>query len=99
MRDRMIKALVFLAILSAFAADVSVGCGSNQYAYGPVEDKIATDSGFFLKIHADMYMVPSSFFSKVQIGDIVKGVNGEWTIVKPAYEPGQMTAPPPPSKS
>ncbi len=36
--SRIVRTVVFIAILSMFAAEFSVGCGQ-EYVYGPVDKK------------------------------------------------------------
>ncbi len=97
MRSPIARTLVFIAILSVFAADISVGCGNQEYVYGPVDQKIGSDAGYMLRIRGDMYSVPAPFYSKVQVGDTVKFDGREWTIVNPD-QPSQVTAPPSPAR-
>jgi hypothetical protein len=95
MPGRLIKALVFVALVSAFAADISVGCGG-QYVYGPVDQKIRSGGGGgnLIRVQGEAYEVPLSFFDTVQVGDIVKYNGNEWSIVKRASQPEPVTAPP-----
>lgn len=86
MNRRTIKTLVFVALLAALAADLSVGCGQG-YVYGPVTQKFTSGEGVDqtqLAVNGDPYLVPYSFYQQVRIGDIVKFDGKEWTIVKRA---------------
>ncbi len=94
-RGQTVKAFFLVAILSVFAADISVGCGQG-YVYGIVNQKISNQSGGpdrQLVINSETYDVPVSFYNVVQVGDAVRFTGGNWTIVKRA------TAPPPASSS
>jgi hypothetical protein len=69
------------------AADVSVGCGSHAYVYGPVEQKYASVIGEVDKtimVAGQTYQVPASFFSAISVGDTVKFNGTKWSIVKTA---------------
>lgn len=81
-----IKTLVFVVLLAALAADISVGCGQG-YVYGPVAQKIATNgdkASYLLQINGDSYEVPGDFYQTVRLGDTVKYNGKTWTIVKRA---------------
>jgi hypothetical protein len=83
------KALLFVAVLSLFAADFNVGCGQG-YVYGPVTQKYATgaDTGdHLISVSGTSYDVPLDFFSRVRVGDTVKFDGKAWTIVKRAQAP------------
>ncbi len=98
MRGRFVNALICIALLSVFAADISVGCGQNQYVYGPVDQKLITGGGeasYMIKVEGQFYDVPHAFYDKVQVGDIVKYNGREWSIEKPAYSPASVPAPAP----
>lgn len=95
MRSRMFKALLFVAVLSVFAADFAVGCGQG-YVYGPVSQKLNTggDAGdHLIEVNGTAYDVPIAFFNQVRVGDTVKFNGREWTIVKPG--PTTTTPTPP----
>ena len=84
---RMMTVLVFVLALSALAADISVGCGNDQYVYGIVQAKFTGngDAGSsVLQIASTTYTVPAGFFQEVQVGDWVRFDGKSWTIVKRA---------------
>ena len=87
MRGQTANVLVFVALLSLLAADISVGCGKNAYVYGPVEQKYATGQDELdrtVLISGQTYLVPPYFFNQIQVGDIVKFNGSKWSIVKKA---------------
>ncbi len=99
MRGRLVNVLICIALLSVFAADFSVGCGQNQYVYGPVDQKLVSSGGeanYLIKVQGDFYDVPRAFYDRVQVGDVVKYNGREWSIEKPAYVPASVPAPAPP---
>ena len=85
MKLRTIQALVFVLVLSVFAADFSIGCGQG-YVYGPVTAKYRSggeaDQGT-IAVSGSPYTVPLEFYNRVQLGDTVKYTN-HWEIVKTA---------------
>jgi hypothetical protein len=84
---RMMTVLVFVLALSALAADVTVGCGNDEYVYGIVQAKYTGngDAGSsVLEIASTTYTVPEGFFQTVQVGDWVRFNGKQWTIVKHA---------------
>jgi hypothetical protein len=84
MRARTVKVLLFVVVLSVFAADISVGCGQG-YVYGPVTQKYNTpNENFLISINGTAYAVPQDFYYKVKVGDTVKFDGKTWTIVKAA---------------
>jgi hypothetical protein len=90
MRGRTVTALFFVAILSLLAADISVGCGSQAYVYGPVSQKFATSSqeaNKFIEINGQMYEVPVDFYNAVEVGDTVRFNGKQWAVVKKAGAP------------
>ncbi len=92
MRGRMVTALLFVAMLSVFAADITVGCGQQEYVYGTVTQKYATggDTGdYVIAVNGETHTVPLTFYQQVQIGDTVRFDGKDWSIVKP----GSTTAP------
>jgi hypothetical protein len=85
MKARTIQALLFVLVLSVFAADFSVGCGQG-YVYGPVTQKYLTgadSSEFTIAVNGTPYTVPLDFYSRVRLGDTVK-YTSHWEIVKTA---------------
>ncbi len=86
MKVRTIQALVFVLVLSVFAADFSVGCGQG-YVYGPVTQKYRTgaeaDDGT-IAVSGTPYTVPLEFYNRVSLGDTVKFTGSHWEIVKTA---------------
>ncbi len=97
MRGRMWMALLFVAVLSAFAADISVGCGQG-YVYGPVTQKFLTggDTGdYMIAVSGTAYEVPLAFYQQVRVGDTVKFDGKAWSIIKRAESPAPATAPTP----
>ena len=95
MKVRAVRALVLILALSAFAADMSVGCGQG-FVIGPVTAKYHTgaDSGSYLiSVNDKPYDVPPDFYNQVQIGDTVKYTGSQWLIVKTVN--GTVVNPPP----
>ncbi len=95
MRGRTVSMFFLIAILSLFAADISVGCGQG-YVYGIVNQKLSAQSGETdrqIVVNAEIFAVPMSFYNEVQVGDTVRFSGRDWTIVKRATAP----APPPAS--
>lgn len=87
MRGQTVRAIVFVAILSLLAADVSVGCGANTYVFGPVEQKYSKNPDDYerlIMVQGKTYQVPPSFFAAVSLGDTVKYNGRKWAIVKTA---------------
>jgi hypothetical protein len=85
MRGQTVRAVIFVAILSLLAADISVGCGANAYVYGPVEQKYTKAPDEFdgqIMVAGQTYLVPGSFFAKVSVGDTVRYNGHVWSIVK-----------------
>jgi len=81
---RVATALVFVLALSAFAADVSIGCGS-QYVYGVVWGKYPAtgeNNAWMIQVVNEWYSVPEDFYYRAEIGDTVKFDGKDWTIVK-----------------
>jgi hypothetical protein len=86
-RGRTLKVIIFVAILSLLAADVSVGCGKGAYVYGPVEQKFLTgpdDPDKYIMIGGQTYQVTPYFFTTVSVGDWVRFNGRTWSIVKKA---------------
>jgi hypothetical protein len=87
MRGQTVRAVIFVAILSLLAADISVGCGANAYVYGPVEQKYTKNPDDYegqIMVSGQTYLVPPGFFARVSVGDTVKYNGHVWTIVKRA---------------
>ena len=87
MRGQTVRAIVFVAILSLLAADISVGCGANAYVYGPVEQKYTKTPDEFdgqIMVSGQTYLVPTAFFDAIRVGDTVKYNGRKWAIVKRA---------------
>jgi hypothetical protein len=85
MKARTIQALLFVLVLSVFAADFSVGCGQG-YVYGPVTQKYRTGAdaeGYTIAVSGTPYAVPLDFYNRVGLGDTVK-YTSHWEIVKTA---------------
>jgi hypothetical protein len=85
MKFRTIRALLFVLVLSVFAADFSVGCGQG-YVYGPVTQKYRAGGdaeGFVIAVNGHPYEVPEEFWMRVGLGDTVKYTN-HWEVIKPA---------------
>jgi hypothetical protein len=86
MRLRTLQALLFVLVLSVFAADFSVGCGQG-YVYGPVTQKFQSggdNDGHTIAVNGTPYTVPLEFFNRVSVGDTVKFAGSTWQIVKTA---------------
>jgi hypothetical protein len=86
MKVRTLQALVFVLVLSVFAADFTVGCGQG-YVYGPVTQKFRTGGdaeSWSIAVNGTPYTVPLEFYTQVQIGDTVKYAGSRWEIVKTA---------------
>ena len=96
MRLRTLQALLFVLVLSVFAADFSVGCGQG-YVYGPVTQKFQSggdNDGYTISVNGSPYTVPLEFFSRVNVGDTVKYAGSRWEIVKTASGTTPPTATP-----
>lgn len=86
MKFRTLHALLFVLVLSVFAADFSVGCGQG-YVYGPVTQKFRTGGdteSWNIAVNGTPYNVPLEFYTRVEVGDTVKYTGSHWEIVKPA---------------
>lgn len=86
MKARTIQALVFVLVLSVFAADFTVGCGQG-YVYGPVTQKYrqgGDSETYVIAVNGTPYNVPLDFFQRVNLGDTVKYGGSHWEIVKTA---------------
>lgn len=101
MQGRTVRVLLFVAILSLLAADVSVGCGAKAYVYGPVTQKFSTSiqEDHLILVNGQSYSVPYDFFQRVQVGDTVRFNGSVWSIVSKGNGPEQpapgQPAPPP----
>lgn len=87
MRGQAARVLLFVALLSVLAADISVGCGSKAYVFGPVEQKYSTgadDADRMIMVGGQTYLVPPPFYSAISVGDTVKYNGSKWAIVKTA---------------
>jgi len=96
MRGRTVSVLFFIAMLSVFAADLTVGCGQG-YVNGPVTQKFtknADEPDAQIAVNDVPYTVPLSFYSQVQVGDWVRFDGRSWTIVKRANSPTPASPPP-----
>ena len=96
MRGRTISVLFFIAMLSVFAADFTMGCGQG-YVYGPVSQKFThntDDVDARIAINNTPYNVPLTFYGQVQVGDTVKYDGRSWSIVKRANSPAPASTPP-----
>ncbi|HYM92289.1 MAG TPA: hypothetical protein VEW91_11725 [bacterium] len=96
MRGQTVGVLILIAVLSLFAADVSVGCGQG-YVHGTVEQKLVSLSGEpdrQLVINGSIFQVPISFYNEVQVGDMVRFTGGDWTIEKRASAPAPASPSP-----
>ena len=85
MRGQTVRAVIFVALLSLLAADVSVGCGREAYVYGPVEQKYTTgsdESEKLILVGGQTYQVPPTFFMEISVGDTIKYNGRKWSIVK-----------------
>jgi len=84
MSSRALTALLFVALLAVFAADVSVGCGQG-FVLGPVGQKLnsGADTGdHLITVNGSPYDVPLWFYNQVRVGDTVKFDGKSWTVVK-----------------
>ncbi len=84
MASRTLVALLFVALLGVFAADVSIGCGQG-FVYGPVGQKLRSggDTGdYLITVNGSPYDVPLLFYNQVRVGDTVKFDGKSWTVVK-----------------
>jgi len=91
-----VKVFFLVAILSVFAADISVGCGQG-YVYGIVNQKLSNQSGEpdrQLVVNSEIFNVPVSFYNEVQVGDTVRFNGRDWTIVKRATAPAPASSSP-----
>ena len=96
-RGQTIGVLLFIAMLSVLAADVSIGCG-NEYVYGPVDQKFTANSdegaGYSrILVNQKPYEVPQTFWNQVEVGDTVKFNGKTWSIVKKGTRPTFGTPP------
>jgi hypothetical protein len=84
MRGRTVSVLVFVALLSLLAADITVGCGSQAYVYGPVTQKyvVSGETDKFIMVEGRTYAVPDTFYYNVNVGDVVKYNGKQWSVVK-----------------
>ena len=97
MRGRTLTALLFVAILSLLAADMTVGCGSQAYVYGPVSQKFdvsGQETDRLIEINGQTYVVPHYFYAIVEVGDTVRFNGRQWSIVKHAGAPVQPATSP-----
>lgn len=86
MRLRTVQALLFVLVLTVFAADFSMGCGQG-YVYGPVTQKFtsgADNDGYTIAVSGTPYTVPLEFYERVNVGDTVKYTGARWEIIKTA---------------
>jgi hypothetical protein len=94
MKLRTVQAILFVLVLSLFAADFSLGCG-HGYVYGPVTQKFrhGGDDGetFLIAVSGTPYEVPQAFWTRVELGDTVKYTGKQWQLVKTAK--GETPAP------
>jgi len=94
MRVRTIQALLFVLMLSALAADVSVGCGQG-YVNGTVTQKFSSsgERGALIAVNGQSFEVPEGFWQQVQVGDTVRYSHGQWEIVRTANQPAPSPTP------
>jgi hypothetical protein len=93
MKIRTVQAVLFVMVLSLFAADFSMGCGKG-YVYGPVTQKFnrgGDSQTYLIAVSGTPYEVPMDFWQKVQLGDTVKYTGKQWQLVKTAK--GETPAP------
>jgi len=85
MRVWTVHTLLFIAALSVFAAEVTVGCGRQDYVYGTVTQKFtpAEEATYEIKVDGTPYVVPTNFYYEVQVGDLVKYDGKQWQVIKP----------------
>jgi hypothetical protein len=95
MRVRTIQALLFVLMLSALAADMSVGCGQQGYVNGTVTQKFSYSGnrGPLIAVNGQTYEVPEGFYSQVQVGDSVRFSSGRWEVIRTPNEPAPSTTP------
>ena len=89
MRIRTLRVVLFVLVLTMFAADFTAGCGSG-YIYGQVTQKYRTghDSwDFIISVNGQSYNVPPTFFQTVAVGDWVRFNGKDWTKAKPPTNP------------
>ena len=89
MRIRTIRAMLFVLMLTMFAADVSVGCGSG-YVYGQVTQKYRSGAdafSFIIAVNGQTYNVPPTFYQSVIVGDWVRFNGKDWVKAKPPTNP------------
>lgn len=85
----MIKGVLLVALLAS-VAQVFPSCGGGTtgatVVVGWVEAKLVDhDAGAWLiVVNAQEYIVPSTFWREVQVGDLVKWDGTVWTIVRKA---------------
>jgi hypothetical protein len=89
MRIQTIRAMLFVLVLTMFAADVSVGCGSG-YVYGQVTQKYRTGGDamdFIIAVNGQTFNVPATFYQSVFVGDWVRFNGKDWVKAKPPTNP------------
>ncbi len=96
-RSRIVRTAVFIAILSMFVAEFSVGCGQG-YVYGPVDKKFVGGSNDevdrLISVNGTTYLVPLLFYKEIRVGDTVRYDGKGWSIVMRAGEPKPAPAVP-----
>ena len=86
MKIGTVRAVLFVLALSAFAADITLGCGQG-FVYGPVTQKyhVGADADeYIIAVNDTPYSVPQSFYNQVGLGDTVKYTGKQWVLVKTA---------------
>ena len=89
MRIRTLHVVLFVLVLTMFAADVTVGCGSG-YIYGQVTQKYRTGGDawdFIIAVNGQTYNVPPTFYQSVIVGDWVRFNGKDWVKAKPPTNP------------
>lgn len=82
--------LLFVLMLSLFAADVSVGCGQHAYVYGRVTGKYVrgADAGdYLIDVDGTPYEVPLTFYNEVSVGQTVRFNGQVWSTVPQSSTP------------
>ena len=89
MRIRALHVVLFVLVLTMFAADFTVGCGSG-YIYGQVTQKYRTGGDawdFIIAVNGQTYNVPPTFYQSVIVGDWVRFNGKDWVKAKPPTNP------------
>ena len=96
MNVRTIQVLLFVVVLSAFAADFTMGCGTG-YVYGRVTQKFVGGSGQMnrtISVNGKPFVVPLDFWTRVNVGDWVRYNGKNWEMAEAPPSTGSATGAP-----